>query len=349
MAFLVLGFLVALFLGGDNTDGFERPISFQVIVIESFYNHSWVQSLCSGWLDELETLRWEKNSGTIGFLQPWSRGNFSNNELADLERLINFKIAASTQEIQKNVNKLQFEYPFEVQVTKGCELQSEETSVGFVRVAYQGTDLLSLENNSWMPSPQGGSRAQIASRLLNLYKLYTATAQKFISDTCPRFIWGLLEAGKEDLQRQLKPEAWLSSGPSPGPGHLLLVCRVSGFYPKPVLVTWMRGNQEQPGTERSDVLPNADGTWYVRVTVEVTAGEAAGLSCRVQHSSLGDQDIILHWERQNSTGFIVLAVILVLALLAGLVFWLRKLWIHHGPPHNLLHGNENSAAQRHRE
>ncbi|XP_040859227.1 T-cell surface glycoprotein CD1a-like [Ochotona curzoniae] len=336
MAFLVLGFLVALFLGGDNTDGFERSISFKFIKITSFYNHSWVQNLCSCWLDELETHRWQINSSTFKYLQPWSRGNFSNKELADLERYIHLYLVTSTRVIQKNVNMYPYEYPFEIQVAIGCELQPEETSVGFARLAYQGTDLLSLENNLCLPSSQGGSRAQHVCRQFDFYKLFMETVHKFISDTCPRFIWGLLEAGKEDLQRQLKPEAWLSSGPSPGPGHLLLVCRVSGFYPKPVLVTWMRGNQEQPGTERSDVLPNADGTWYLRVTLEVTAGEAAGLSCRVQHSSLGDQDIILHWERQNSTGFIVLAVILVLALLAGLVFWLRKLWIHHGSPHNLL-------------
>ncbi|XP_017724411.1 PREDICTED: T-cell surface glycoprotein CD1e, membrane-associated isoform X10 [Rhinopithecus bieti] len=39
----------------------------------------------------------------------------------------------------------------------------------------------------------------------------------------------------------VKPEAWLSRGPSPGPGRLQLVCHVSGFYPKPMWVMWMRG------------------------------------------------------------------------------------------------------------
>lgn len=62
---------------------------------------------------------------------------------------------------------------------------------------------------------------------------------------------------------------------------------------------WMRGDQEQPRTQPRDLLPNADRTWYLRVTLDVAAGEASGLSCRVKHSSLGDQDIILYWGEKE--------------------------------------------------
>lgn len=96
-----------------------------------------------------------------------------------------------------------------------------------------------------------------------------------------------------------KPVAWLSRGPNPVPGHLQLVCHVSGFYPKPVWVMWMRGDQEQQGTRRSDILPNADETWYLQATLDVEAGEAAGLACRVKHSSLEGQDILLYWGKKE--------------------------------------------------
>lgn len=97
----------------------------------------------------------------------------------------------------------------------------------------------------------------------------------------------------------MKPEAWVSSGPSPGPGHVLLVCHVTGFHPKPVWVMWMKGEQEHSGTRQGDILPNADGTWYLRVTLEVATGETAGLACRVKHSSLGGHDIIIHWGEKE--------------------------------------------------
>ena len=61
----------------------------------------------------------------------------------------------------------------------------------------------------------------------------------------------------------------------------------------------MRGEQEEPGTRQGDVMPNADSTWYLPVTLNVSAGEAAGLSCRVKHSSLGDQNIILYWGEKE--------------------------------------------------
>ena len=61
----------------------------------------------------------------------------------------------------------------------------------------------------------------------------------------------------------------------------------------------MRGEQEQQATQRGDILPHADGTWYLRVTLDVAAGEATGLSCRVKHSSLGGHDIILYWGEKE--------------------------------------------------
>ena len=61
----------------------------------------------------------------------------------------------------------------------------------------------------------------------------------------------------------------------------------------------MRGEQEQQGTQRNDILPNADGTSYLRVSLDVEASEASGLSCRVRHSSLGGQDIILYWGEEK--------------------------------------------------
>uniref|UniRef100_A0A8C9Q3B6 Ig-like domain-containing protein n=1 Tax=Spermophilus dauricus TaxID=99837 RepID=A0A8C9Q3B6_SPEDA len=259
---------------------FEESISYRLMQTSSFHNHSWVH-VGSGWLGELQTHRWNSSSNTIIYLYPWSRGNFSNKELMDVERL--FQLYFNEHQ-DFYISQLMFkgEFPF-------------ISCLGFKQVAIQGHDFMSFQNETFLPSPKGGEKAQKACKLLNFNEAYTQRLHRLLSDTCPRFTLGLLDAGKAHLQQQVKPEAWLSSGPSPGPGHKLLVCHVSGFYPKPVWVMWVRGEQEQQGIQRGDILPNGDGTWYLQATLDVAAGEAAGLACRVKHSSLGGQDLVLHW------------------------------------------------------
>uniref|UniRef100_A0A8C0L0P2 Ig-like domain-containing protein n=1 Tax=Canis lupus dingo TaxID=286419 RepID=A0A8C0L0P2_CANLU len=331
MLFLQLVLLAVLLLGGDSEDAFQGPVSFQVILTSSLYNHSSTQNQGSAWLDELQTHGWDSKMGAFIFLWPWSTGNLSNEELIIAEESFHSSTIQLPLCFHNYSSDWQLEYPFQVQVTLGCELHFGEPSVGFVRLAYQGEDLISFQNKSWWPSPKGRSRAQQVCRQVNeLDHDDTELTHELITGHCPRFVLSLLDAGKADLQRQ---------GPRPGcplaparSGHLRLVCHVSGFYPKPVRVTWMRGEQEQQGTWRGDVLPHADGTWYLQVSLDVKAKEAAGLSCRVRHSSLGGQDMVLHWEQPHSVGLVFLVVIVPLVLLAGLAWWLWKRWKAHWRP-----------------
>ncbi|XP_059002557.1 T-cell surface glycoprotein CD1b-1-like isoform X7 [Mustela lutreola] len=236
MLFLQLVLLVVLLPDGDSEDDFQKPICIRIILTTSFYNHSWMQSQGSAWLNELQTHAWNNKTGAFIFLQRWPKDKFCNKELMEVDELFS---------------------------------------------SYYTGFLLKFHDH--------GSQWQL----------------------------------------ELRPEAWLSTGPSPGPGHLLLVCHVSGFYPKPVWVMWMRGEQEQQGTQRGDVLPHADGTWYLQVSLDVKTREAADLLCQVRHSSLGGQDLVLYWEQSHTTALDFLVVIMPLVLLAGLTLWLCRHWKTH--------------------
>ncbi|KAL0590673.1 T-cell surface glycoprotein CD1c [Plecturocebus cupreus] len=335
MLFLQFLLLAVLLPGGDNADelGLIPPraasehVSFHVIQIASFANQSWAQCQGSGWLDELQTHGWDRESNTIIFLHTWSKGNFSNEEFLYLNTLFRVYTFELKRDIQAHASQYPIEYPFEVQMNAGCELHSGESPKSFFHVAFEGVDLLNFQNTTWVPSPDYGIFAQSVCDLLNQYEGVKETVYTLLRSTCPRFLLGLLDSGKMYLHRQVRPEAWLSSRPSLGSGRLLLVCHVSGFYPKPVWATWMRNEQEQLGTEYSEILPNADGTWYLQVTLDVASEEAAGLSCRVRHSSLGGQDIILYWGHHSSMIWIALVVVTVtLVILIVLVLRFKKHW-----------------------
>ncbi|XP_059002531.1 T-cell surface glycoprotein CD1a-like isoform X3 [Mustela lutreola] len=265
MLFLQLVLLVVFLPDGDSEDAVQEPISFQITLTVSFYNRSWTQSLGSAWLDEIQTHGWDNKTGAFIFLWPWSKGNWSNVELIKLEKLLYAYFIGLRQVFQDHVRHWHLEYPFQIQLAEGCELHFGEASVGFVKFAYQGADLTSFQNTTWWPSPKGGSRAQEVCKRFNQYHVLNEEIHTFFSDTCPKFLLGLLDAGKADLQRQVRPEAWLSTGPSPGPGRLLLICHVSGFYPKPVLVMWMHGEQEQQGTHQEQ--PHSKGLVFLAVMV----------------------------------------------------------------------------------
>ncbi|KAM8786880.1 T-cell surface glycoprotein CD1b-2-like [Rhynchonycteris naso] len=189
-------------------------------------------------------------------------------------------------------------YPFEIQARASYELHPGKTTVSFRRGALGEVNFMSFQNDTCVPAAEGGSRAQRFCAVVSEYQGISSIIEKLLSNTCPRFLLDVLDAGKAELQTRL-PESLLSSGYTLLPGHLLLVCHVSRFYPKPVQVMWMRGEQEHLGTHQGDILPNADGTWYLQVNLDIVAGEEANLNCRVKHSSLGGQDIVLHWGEKE--------------------------------------------------
>uniref|UniRef100_A0A452RHD8 MHC class I-like antigen recognition-like domain-containing protein n=1 Tax=Ursus americanus TaxID=9643 RepID=A0A452RHD8_URSAM len=245
MLLLLLALPAVLCPGGGGEEAFQGPTSYHAIQISSFINSSWAQTQGSGWLGDVQIHGWDSAANRAVFLKPWSKGNFSDEEVTELEELIQVYLNGFFLEVQDHASEFQMEYPFEIQGIAGCKLYSGGGTVSFLQGALGGLDFLSLKNYSCVPAPEGGSRAQRICELLSQYKGIQDIGEKLLFETCPRYLLGVLDAGKAELQRQVKPEAWLSAGPSPGPGRLLLVCHVSGFYPKPVWVMWMRENYVQ--------------------------------------------------------------------------------------------------------
>ncbi|KAL6080821.1 hypothetical protein STEG23_023830 [Scotinomys teguina] len=308
---------------------YEKPDMWpeeSVLEISSFANSSCSRTDGLAWLGDVQTHRWSNASDTISFVKPWSQGKFSHQQWEELQRVFQVYRTSFTRDIMELAKMVTTEhYPFEIQLSAGCEVYSGNTSESFLQAAFQGEYVLSFRGTSFQKAPEAPPWIEMVIKVFNSDQGTRETIQHLLNDTCPQFVRGLLETGKPDLEKQEKPVAWLSHGLSPRHGHLRLLCHVSGFYPKPVWVMWMKGEQEQKSTQRGDILPNADGTWYLRAALDVEAEEGAGLACWVKHSSLGGQDIILHWGgRHPSVAIIITVVIVVILLLCFVFYYVRR-------------------------
>lgn len=91
---------------------FQEPITFQIIRISSFYSRFFTQSLGSAWLDELQTHAWENNSDTVIYLHPWSKGNFSDEELIEVENILHTFFIRLGQALYNHASQWQLECKF---------------------------------------------------------------------------------------------------------------------------------------------------------------------------------------------------------------------------------------------
>ncbi|CAJ0951315.1 unnamed protein product [Ranitomeya imitator] len=108
-----------------------------------------------------------------------------------------------------------------------------------------------------------------------------------------------------------------------------LHCQVYGFHPRPVDVKWMIGNDEVHSYETTNVLPNPDGTYQIRVSAEVTPKDGDSFSCYVDHSSL-EEPLLIKWESPRPfppavvIGAVVSIILIFTFTIAGVIIYKKK-------------------------
>uniref|UniRef100_A0A8C8SN12 Ig-like domain-containing protein n=1 Tax=Pelusios castaneus TaxID=367368 RepID=A0A8C8SN12_9SAUR len=93
--------------------------------------------------------------------------------------------------------------------------------------------------------------------------------------------------------------------PAGTPSSTLVVCRVTGLYPRPIRVAWLQDGEEvAPGWRLNStrILPNADLTYQLRSSLAVEPGDGHSYACRVEHVSLGGHSLLIPWSRCRLLG-----------------------------------------------
>ncbi|XP_078422176.1 major histocompatibility complex class I-related protein 1-like [Cetorhinus maximus] len=217
---------------------------------------------------------------------------------------------------------------FFVQGTCGCKISSDNSTDGFIKLGYKGEDafVFDKDRRSWIalnPEFQRLAARWNANSFMNKY--FKALLEK----DCVKWLLIYLECGQGVLQRRATPEVFIGNKTEAERG-LRLSCLVTGFYPWPIDVTWLRNGEEVSDSETSGTLPNQDETYRVMKTIELSGDDGERYSCHVEHASLL-QGLDMPWERVTQGGVKVRIVIgaaalslTLLGIIIGFGFWRQR-------------------------
>ncbi|XP_048145665.1 class I histocompatibility antigen, F10 alpha chain-like isoform X3 [Corvus hawaiiensis] len=222
-----------------------------------------------------------------------------------------------------------------LQYIYGCDLLSDGSVHGSFRYGYDGRDFLSFEPGSQSFVVADGT-AQVTRRLRNSDGFTVERQKNYPKHICPEELRKYVRYGKQALEHKEPPDVHVSEKEEFG--TLILSCHAYGFYPRPIAVSWMKGDEIR---DQETVVPNSDGTFHTWARIEARPEEREQYRCRVEHSRMLEPGIFA-WEPESGrnltlvvTVFVITAIV-ILVLLVGFIVWKLQSgrWQNHGysPP-----------------
>ncbi|XP_040504575.1 MHC BF1 class I isoform X1 [Gallus gallus] len=207
-----------------------------------------------------------------------------------------------------------------VQWMFGCDILEDGTIRGYRQVAYDGKDFIAFDKDmktftAAVPEAVPTKRKWEEGGVAEGWKSY-------LEETCVEWLRRYVEYGKAELGRRERPEVRVWG--KEADGILTLSCRAHGFYPRPIVVSWLkdgavRGQDAQSG----GIMPNGDGTYHTWVTIDAQPGDGDKYQCRVEHASL-PQPGLYSWEppQPNLVPIVagVAVAIVAIAIVVGVGF-----------------------------
>uniref|UniRef100_A0A8C5R359 Ig-like domain-containing protein n=1 Tax=Leptobrachium leishanense TaxID=445787 RepID=A0A8C5R359_9ANUR len=280
-----------------------------------------------GYVDGIEIVRYSSDVGREVPVAPWMQKVKDPDYWERNTQICKVNEASFKQSVNTLMNRYNQTGGFHsFQWMYGCELRDDGSTRGYVQYGYDGMDFVALDPERGVYYPIT-DQAQASAQRFNSPELREGERQKnYLETECIDWIRKYLEYGKEELERRVRPEVKVSDHSVNGVTKLH--CQVHGFYPRDMDVKWQKNGMDVPSHEAKHVFPNSDGTYQIRVTVEVAAEDREGHSCHVDHASL-DQTLTVKWEPQSSSNtlWIVIAFLVgvtAIAAVVGFIIWKKR-------------------------
>ncbi|XP_053545542.1 major histocompatibility complex class I-related gene protein [Bombina bombina] len=185
-----------------------------------------------------------------------------------------------------------------LQVKLECELHDDGTINGGLEFGYDGEEIIAFDKERVIFIPMH-QEAQYITQKWNIDGMIRN--KDLIERDCIRWIKMYFRLGQNKLERKVPPKVEIFDHQSDTATKLH--CLAYGFYPRAVDAKWVKNSKDDVYSDvAKQILPNPDGTYQIRVTVEVIPKNEDTYGCHIDHSSLNNPMIVL-WELvQHSSG-----------------------------------------------
>ncbi|NXU99070.1 CD1D protein, partial [Cettia cetti] len=287
--------------------------TIRLLQTTTFQNTSFADTVGLSLLEDIKLGYLDKHTWSIHFCQPWVCSALPRADWDTIKNLLKIFVQQFNHLINEGATQMDAPYPFVTQCMAGCVLYPNRTSQAFAYVGYNDQDFLSFntKNATWTFSHDTKFSWYVQSFLQNT--ALGEMLEMIFNETCVEEMMMLLHYGRAALERQELPVATVFTC-TPSPDQLLLVCHITGFYPCPINVAWLRDGQEVPpgpALNTSTILPNTDLTYQLRSILAVAPCDGHSYVCCVRHHSLGTRSLLIPWGNSE--------VVLITGLTAGLL------------------------------
>nr|XP_040045371.1 uncharacterized protein LOC120826863 isoform X4 [Gasterosteus aculeatus aculeatus] len=184
----------------------------------------------------------------------------------------------------------------------GCEWDDETNEdKGYIQDGYDGEDFISfdLQTEQYIAAKQ---QAVITKRKWDHNRAKIAHWKNFLTHVCPEGLKKFLSYGRSSLMRTERPSVSLLQKTPSSP----VSCHATGFYPHRAALFWRKdGEQLHEDVDLGEILPNHDGTFQMRVDLNLSSVPAEDwrrYDCVFQLSGM-DEDIVTKLDKtRTNTG-----------------------------------------------
>ncbi|XP_073687683.1 H-2 class I histocompatibility antigen, D-B alpha chain-like [Garra rufa] len=135
---------------------------------------------------------------------------------------------------------------------------------------------------------------------------------------CINTLRNYLKQRQNAVNRKAKPRVRFIQKANSYSGRSRLSCLATGFYPRHINLTLYRDGQLVADHEITggDLLPNDDGTYQMRKSLEISAADKHNYTCSATHLSLDYKlDVTLEFYSGEPFKSVILSVLIVLVLM----------------------------------